>query len=154
TSSDSGSQALGYRLVTAEHCSQGPVLDLFTCPLRTPDDECRSPFHSMVTTPTSLQVLVVCGPKTTSSDVSSSTIIFFELILSPSPSPLTSPLQLPTPTRPLSGYDRRCSSVVSNSSTASSTTLRRRSHFDGSLPKLSLYSVSPSAHSLLPLRSS
>ena len=57
-------QSLGYRLVTAEHCDRGPILDLFTCPLRTPDEDFRSPFRSTTATPTSLQVLVVCGPKT------------------------------------------------------------------------------------------
>ena len=149
---DHGQRSWEYKVLTAEHCGPIPVLDIFATPLRTEDEECRSLFHSSVATPTSLQVLVVCGQSPTDfSSVSSSKVFFYEVITSPAPSPLTSPMQLPS--RPMSGFDRRCSSVASNSST---TSLRRRSigSFDGGLPKLSLYSASPSALSLLPLRSS
>ena len=172
--------SLEYKVLTAEHCGPIPILDIFASQLRTSENsmECQSPSRS-IATPTSLQVLVVCGPKLTttppvgsSSDISSSKILFYDLLTSPSPSPLaSSPLHIITPrpssstydrrcSRPSSSYDRRCSSVVSNSSITSSSlssTQRRRSMlslYDGTLPKLSFYSASPSAHSLLPLRTS
>ena len=160
SSTSHGRPGIEYKVLTAEHCSPSPIRDIFATTLRTEDEECRSLSRSSLATPTSLQVLVVCGQRSSesSSDVQSSLILFYELLSSPSPSPLTSPLQLPslTPTRPLSAT--RCSSIASNTSTRSAgSTIRRRNMGTcaaGSLPKLSFYSASPMAHSLLPLRSS
>ena len=132
---DGGRNSWDYKVLTAEHCSSSAVLDIFATPLRTEDDGCQSLFRSMAATPTSMQVLVVC-------------------VTTPTPSPLTSPMQLSS--RAPSGGDHRCSSVASNGSASSASTFQRRriGTFDGSLPKLSFYSASPSAHTLLPLRSS
>jgi hypothetical protein len=144
-----------YKVMTAEHCSSSAVLDIFATPLRTEEDGCRSLFRSMVTTPTSLQVLVVCGQRQSQlSEVVTSNVFCYELVTSPTPSPLTSPMQLSL--RPPSGCDYRCSSAASCGSTSSVSTSHRRrvGTFDGSLPRLSFYSASPNAHSLLPLRSS
>ena len=156
-----GGDDLEYKVLTAEHCGPIPILDIFATPLRTEHKECRSPSRSTTATPTSLQLLVVCGQNSSSSlsDVSSSSALFYELLTSPSPSPLASPLRLPslTPSRPPSTSHRHCSSVASAvSSTSSVSTFRRPSlgRCAGSLPKLSLHSVSPTAPSLLPLRSS
>ena len=144
-----------YKVLTAEHCGPVPILDIFATPLRTQDEECRSLFQSTMATPTSLQVLVVCGQRdTNSSGIATSRVLCYELVASPAPSPLTSPMQIPP--RQLSGLDQRCSSVASNSSASSSSTTRRRSsgNFNGVLPKLSFYSATPGALSLLPLRTS
>lgn len=159
TSRSGTSQAMNsgfdYRLLAAEHCAPIPILDIFATPLRTEDEECQSLYRSSTATPTSLQVLVVCGQKCKNSELLPSKVFFYELITSIS-SPFTSPLQLPS-TSPF-GLDRRCVSVASTSSTTSASSLQRCrrsiSHFDGNLPKLSLYSASPNALSLLPLRSS
>ena len=154
--SNGGENSWDYKVLTAEHCSMSAVLDVFATPLRTEDDGCQSLFRSMMATPTSMQVLVVCGQRHSQSSevVTSSNVFCYELVTSPSPSPLTSPMQLSQ--RSPSGNDCRCSSVASNSSTSSVSTFQRRrtGTFDGSLPKLSFYSASPSAYSLLPLRSS
>ena len=153
---DGGQNSWDYKVLTAEHCNSSSVLDIFATPLRTEDDGCQSLFRSMVATPTSMQVLVVCGQRRSQSSevVTSSNVFCYELVTTPTPSPLTSPMQLSS--RPPSGGDCRSSSVASNGSASSLSTFQRRriGTFDGSLPKLSFYSASPSAHTLLPLRSS
>lgn len=133
---------LNYRFLVATHCSSRPVVSIQATPLR---NEChRSPCGSPMGTPYAcMQVLVVCGAENNSREVlSSGQVHIYELITSPPHSPGASPA---------SG---RCSSRDRSLSVSSagSLSLRRSATLPRSLPKLTLYSVSPTPLTFLPLK--
>lgn len=130
-----------YRMIAATHCGPHPIVGITVTPLGS--EIGRSPFEFSIGTPNaSVQVLVTCGVQHTDKEaLSSSHVRLFELITSPTPSPIVSPFTAPSP--------RKRSLSVSS---VGSLSIRRSSSF--SRPKLTLYSVSPEPLTLLPLKDS
>ena len=121
-----GKTALSHRLSAAIHCTSQPILSIHPTPIR---EELDTPYTPSPTA----HVLVIHGQ---GDGGSSSLLQLYELNSSPRESPVISPLN----------------GRSSVSSAISSSISVRRVSMNGTLPSLSLHTVSPNALSYLPLK--